>query len=170
MQNCINRDGRDPSADDIDGIVSLDIDGGQTHQHEQWQHAVEEEFVTTAPGQNHEDGGDANVTAGEGCCGTFARIVGTLHQAVEETVAVARHVQCLIVGGEIIVDVGEDALRDALRTYCQIVILRPCDRQEDEDDVIDKERRENNELRAVELLIAAEKVEQRHQGNHREIG
>ena len=170
MQNGKDGDTGCPSSQYVDGVVCLYIDGGQTHQHEQRQHTEKEVLVTAAPGQDHEDGGDADMTAGEGCRGALTRFMGILHQTVEEAVAVAGHGHCLVVGGEVIVDVGENALCDALWSYCQIIILGSRDGQEDEDDVVDEECREDDELRAVELLIAEEEVEQRHEGNHREIG
>ena len=50
MQNGENHDAGDPSADDIDGIVGLDIDGGKAHQHEQRDEGPEEPSVLGAPG------------------------------------------------------------------------------------------------------------------------
>ena len=41
MQNGKYNDSRHPAAENIDDIMSLDIDGGKAHQDEQRQHAVE---------------------------------------------------------------------------------------------------------------------------------
>ncbi len=110
MQNDKECDARHPTSNHVDGVVGLDIDGGKTHEREQWQHAKEQQFVTTAPGQNHHNRRHADMTAGEGCCGLLARFVGTLHALIEQTVAVAGHRQCLIVGGEVVANIGEDAV------------------------------------------------------------
>ena len=66
-------------------------------------------------------------------------------------------------------DVGEYTLGDVVQTCCQIIILWSCDGQEDKNHIIDEERREDDKYRTVEFLIAEKEVEQRHEGNQREI-
>ena len=66
MQNGKDSDARHPAAQYVDGIVGLNIDGGEAHQYEQWQHDIEQRPVMRAPSQNHKDGGHADMAAGEG--------------------------------------------------------------------------------------------------------
>ena len=169
MQNDKDSDTRHPTSYHVDGVVSLDIDGGKTHEHEQWQHAIEQQFVTTAPGQNHHNRRHADMTTGEGRCGLLARFVGTLHTLIEQTIAVAGHRQCLVVGGEVVANIGEDAVGNIIDACSQIIILWSCNGQEDKDDVEDEERRQEDKLCAVELLVAAEEIKQCDDGDHREI-
>jgi len=169
MQNGKDDDARHPASQNVDGIVRQDIDSGQTHQYEQREHAIEQNPIAATPGQNHEDGGYADMTAGEGSCGTFACSMGILYHVVEETVAIARHGQWLIVGGEIVVNIGKYALCDVLNACCQIIVLWTRDRQEDKHNVIDEERSQDDEGRTVELLITAEEVKQCYKSDHREI-
>ena len=169
MQNGKDSDARHPASENVDGIVGLNIDGGEAHQYEQWQHDIEQRPVMRAPSQNHKDGGHADMTAGEGCRRSFACCMGILYHVVEESVAIARHGKSLGMGGKVAADIGECAMGNVVETCCQVVILRSGDGQEDEDDVIDEKRRQDDEGRTVELLIAAEEVEQCHKGDHREI-
>ena len=169
MQNGINDHSRHPTSDDIDDVVSLDIDGGQAHQYVKWRDTPEQRTAATAPGKDHQDGGDAYMTAGESCRRALTCGMGTGYTLVEVTIAVARHGQWLVVGGEVIVDVGEYTLGDVVQTCCQIIILWSCDGQEDKNHIIDEERREDDKYRTVEFLIAEKEVEQRHEGNQREI-
>ena len=109
------------------------------------------------------------MTAGEGCRGTLASSMGTGHALVEETVAVAWHSQWLIVSGEEIMNVGEYAICDVIDSCGQIIILWSGNGQEDENQIIDEERREDDKHRAVELIVSEEEIEQRYEGNEREI-
>ena len=102
------------------------------------------------------------MTAGEGCRGTLASSMGTGHALIEETVAVAWHIQWLIVSGEEIMNVGEYAICDVIDSCCQIIILWSGNGQEDENQIVDEERREDDEHRAVELIVSEEEVEQRY--------
>ena len=158
MQNDIDEGARYPAADHVDGVVRLNIHGGKAHQHKQWQHAIEQQFVTTAPGQNHEDCCHPHMTAGEGGSGLFTRFVSTGHTLVEETVAVAWHGQWLVVSGEEIMNVGEYAMSDVIDTCGQVIILWSRHGQEYKYHVIDEERREDYKHRAVELLVSEEEV------------
>ena len=169
MQNGKDDDARHPASQNVDGIVSLDIDGGKTHQYKQRQHAIEQLPIATTPGQNHEDGSHTDMTAGESRCWSFARFVGTGHTLIEETFVVARYGKRLVVCDKVVADIGECAIRYVVESCGQVIILRTGDGQEDKDDVIDEERREDDEHRTVELLITAEEVEQRYKGNHREV-
>ena len=170
MQNDVNGDSRHPSADDIDDVVGLYVDRGETHEHVERHHAPEEPLVTQSPGEEHQDGRHPHMTAGEGCCGSFACCMGILHHMVEESVAPSWHRQCLLVGGEVMAHVREHPCCDILQAHGLIVVLRTSDGQEDKDDVVDEKRCEDDKLRTVELLITEEEREQRHYGNHREIG
>jgi len=169
MQNDKDNDARHPAAQNVDDIMSLDIDGGEAHQNEQRQHAIEQLPVLTAPGQDHEDGGHADMTTGEGCRRLFARFMGTGHTLIEKALGIAWNGERLVVSSKVVADIGERAVGNVVETSSQVIILRSCDGQEDKDDIIDEERRKDDELRTVELLIAAEEIEQRHDGNHREI-
>ena len=128
MQNDIDEGARYPAANHVDDVVCLNIHGGEAHQHKQWQHALEQQFVTGAPGQNHEDRRHPHMTAGEGGSGLFTRFVSTGHTLVEEAIAIAWNGQCLVVGGEIIPHIGECTVGDILDTCCQIIVLWSCDR------------------------------------------
>ena len=164
MQNDKKYGRRDPPCDDIDGIVCLDIDGGKAHQHVEGHHTPEERFASCLPRQEHQDGGDAHMTAGEGGGRTFTGIVGTLHQGVEESVAPSWRGHSFHVGGEVVADVGEHPVGDILYVCCQIVVLRTSDRQEDKDHVVDKKRCKNNKRCQFELGISLEVIEYCHYG------
>ena len=169
VKNRIDDEGGDPSSDDVDGVVGLDIDGGQTHQHIERHHTPEERFAAGAPGEEHQDGGDADMTAGEGGGGTLARFMGTLYHMVEESVAPTRSGYHLLMGGEVTAYVGEHTAGDILKACRKIIVLWSGDRQEDKDDIVDEECREDDELYSFELRIAAEEIEQRDDGNQWEI-
>ena len=72
MQNRVNDDGGNPSANHVNGVVSLNVDRGKAHKHVEGHHAPEERLASRLPGQEHQDGGDTYMTAGEGCRGAFA--------------------------------------------------------------------------------------------------
>ena len=72
-------------------------------------------------------------------------------------------------GGEIVAHIRKHAVGDLVESCCQIIVLRTRDWQEDEDDVVDVEGAEDNELRTQELLIPLEEIEQRDDGDKREI-
>ena len=169
MQNDINNGCGNPTRDDVDGIMGLDIDGGKTHQHIEGHHTPEEGFASCLPRQKHQDGGDAHMTAGEGGSGPFACIMGTLYQGVEESVAPSGGDHSLHVGGEVVADIWVHAAGDILQTCCQIVVLRSRDRQEDKDDVVDEEGREDDEFRTEELLISLKEIKQRDDSYQGEI-
>ena len=166
-ENDVYHNGRYPSADDIDGIVGLNVNRGEAHQYEERQDAVEELLVSGAPGKEEQDGADAHMTAGEGRGGALAGIVGGLHALVEESVGIAGQGQALAVCGKEIVHVGEHAVGNVVEPRCQIVVLRSRYRQCDEDDVVDEERGEYDEGRAVELLITVTEIEEGHQRDER---
>ena len=170
MQNPVNDDCRYPSPDDVDDVVGLDIDGGEAHQDVEWHHTPEEPLAAQSPGEKHQDGRYAYMAAGEGCRRPLACCMGILHDLIEESVVPAWHRQRLLVGGEIVAQIGKDTCRDALDAHCLIVVLGTSDRQEDEDDVVDEERHEDHEHRTVELLVTEEKGEQRHQSYQRIVG
>ena len=149
--------------------MCLDINGGETHQDIEGHHAPEEGLAACAPGEEHQDGGDTHMTAGEGGCGALAGFVHTLHERVEETVAPTRGGGFLHVGGEVVAHIRKHALGDLVEPCCQIVVLWTGDWQEDEDDVIDEEGTEEDELRLQELVIPPEEVEQGNESDEREI-
>ena len=84
MQNHVNDGCRHPSSDDIDGVMSLDIDCRHTQQRIDGQHTPEEVSVAQAPDEEHQDRRYAHMAAGEGCRGALTRIVGILHHVIEE--------------------------------------------------------------------------------------
>ena len=109
------------------------------------------------------------MTAGEGGSGSFASMVHSLHERVEETVAPTGCGGFLHVGGEVIAYIRKDALGDLVESCCQIIVLRTGDWQEDKDDVIDEEGGYEDKLRTQELIISPEEVEQCDDGYKREI-
>ena len=109
------------------------------------------------------------MAAREGCRGTLAGIVGVFNQPVEKSVTPSRTYHAFLRMSEIVADVGEDALCDAVFAHGKIVILGAGDGQEDEDDIVYHERCEGDEGHAGELLRPIEKVEQRHRHNHRKV-
>ena len=149
--------------------MRLDINGGETHQDVERNHAPEEGFAARAPGEEHQDGGDTHMTAWEGGCGALACIVQTLYERVEETVAPARCGGFLHVGGEIVAHIRKHAIRNLVEPRSQIIILRTRDWQDDKYDVIDEEGTKDDELRTQELVIPLEEVEQRDDGDEWEI-
>ena len=150
--------------------MGLDIYGGEAQQHVEWHHAPEEPLVAQSPDEEHQDGRYPHMAAGEGCRGALTCRMGILHHVIEETVAPAWHRQRFLMVGEVMPYIGEYASGDILQSCGLVVVLWSCDGQDDKDDVIDEERREDDEHRTVELLVAEEKGEQCHEGNHREIG
>lgn len=169
MQNEINDDGRDPSGDDVDDVMSPEVDGGDVDEQQEHQCQDEERFVARLPGQYRQDDGDAYMTAGEGGRGALARLVGGFQQLMEESVRITRDRQFVLMGGEVSADVREHTIGNIVESYHRIIILRSCDRQEYEDHVVNKERGENHKGGALELLIAAEEVEEADDGYQREI-
>ena len=149
--------------------MCLDVNRGETHQDVEGHHEPEERLATCAPSQEHQDGGDTYMTAGEGGCGSLACIVHTLHEGVEETVVPTRGSRFLHVGGEVVAYIREHTLGNLIEPCCQIVVLWPRDRQEDEDDVVDEEGGEENKLRTQELIISPKEVEQCDEGYEWEI-
>ena len=136
----VNNDSRDQTGKGIDGVVGLDVDGGEAHEEEEGEHAEEEAARAAVPRQEHEDGGDTDMAAGEGGGGALAGIVGNDDEVVEETVAPAGDGQALLVGGEIVAEVGEDAARYVVETHGLVVELGTGDGEEHKDDVVGKER------------------------------
>ena len=146
------------ACNDVDGIVGTDIDGGHTHQ---CQHDADEPRQPPrlgAEGQHQQHNRDADMTAGEGGRGPLAGGVGVNHTLIEPAVLVARHRHHLVVGEEVVADVGEHASGDIVETGGQIVVLRTCDGQQVEDDVEGKEGAYHDQRRALELLIAVQEV------------
>ena len=102
MQNDKNHDGRAPAGKDIDGIMGEDVDGGKAQEYIHGNHDPEEPSATGFPGQEHQDGGDADMAAGEGCRGALAGSVGVFHHVVEETVAPSGQRDHLLMVGEVV--------------------------------------------------------------------
>ena len=102
MQNDINHDGRDPSGKDIHGIMGKDVDSGKAQEYKHGNHDPEEPSATGFPGQKYQNGGDTDVTAGEGCRGSFTGIMGVFHHVIEETVAPSGQRNHLLMVGEIV--------------------------------------------------------------------
>jgi len=149
------------ACNDVDGIVGTYVDRRETHQ---CQHDADEPRQPPrlgAKSQHQHDDCDADMTAGEGGRGPLAGGVGVNHTLIEEAVLIARHGHHLVVGEEVVTDVGEHASGDIVGTGSQIVVLRSCDGQQVEDDVEGEEGAYDDQRRALELLIAAEKVIER---------
>ena len=51
MQNGINRDGRNPSCDDVDDVMSPQVDGGEVDEQQEYQRHDDERLVAGVPGQ-----------------------------------------------------------------------------------------------------------------------
>ena len=73
-------------------------------------------------------------------------------------------------GGEIIADVGEYPLHDIVETCSVVIVLGTRHWQGYEDDVIDKERSEDDERDALKILIPAEEIIESNDAYHRVIG
>mgnify|MGYP007101831046 CR=1 FL=1 len=170
LEQQVDDDGAYPAADHVDYVVGTDIDSGHAHQDVEWHDQPEQPAALGAPGKEQQDGGDAYMTAGEGCRGAFTGFVGTGYALVEEPVAVTRGRQRLVVGGKIVVKVGEYALSDVVQTCRRIIVLRSCNGQEDEDDVVDEERGEDDEYRTVELCVSPKEIECCHECYQRVVG
>ena len=169
MQNDVNRDGRNPSGDDVDDVVGPQVDGGEVDKQQEHQRQDGERFVTGVPGQERQDDGDADMTAGEGCRGALAFRVGGFQELVEEAVGIAGDGQFVLMGGEIVADVGEHAFRDVVESCRVVIVLGSRHWQEVEDQIVDEERGEDDKRGALELLVAAEKIEECDGGYQREV-
>ena len=169
-QERVEEEGRDPSGQHVDGVVGLDIHRGEAHQYVEGQQHDQQRLIAGAPGKKYQDGRDTDVAAGEGGGGSFAGGMGTGHQLVAHPIVPPGNGQRLVVGHEVVVHVGEHAVGDVVESGCQVVVLRPTDGQQDEDDVVDEERAEDDECGAVELVVSIEEVPERHQGNQWIIG
>ena len=110
------------------------------------------------PGQEHQDGADADVAGREGCRGTLAGGLGVLHEVVEETIGIAWRGQALGMVVEIVAHVGEDALHDGVETDSLIIERRADHGQEDKDDVEEEERCHDDKRCMEELVVAAEEI------------
>lgn len=89
-----------------------------------------------AVGQHHNNRGNADMTAGEGCRGTFAGLMCHTNKTGEEAVAPSRGWQHLGVAAEVGAEGREVALEDFINAYGLEVELRACDRHKDIDYVI----------------------------------
>ena len=100
------------------------------------------------------------MTAREGRSGAFAFLVGCYQKLVEEPIGITGDWQLVLMDGEIIADVREDAFRDVVKSCRMVIILRSCHGQQIEDQIIDEERGEDDERGALELLVAAEEIKE----------
>ena len=169
MQNEINDDGCDPSGDDVDDVMSPEVDGGDVDEQQEHQRQDEERFVARLPGQYRQDDGDAYMTAGEGGRGALTSFVGGLQQLVEESVRITRDGQFVLMEGEVSADVREHTIGDIIESYHRIIVLRSRDGQEHKDHIVNEERGENHKGGTLELLITAEEVEEADDGYQWEI-
>ena len=138
--------------------MGAEIDRGKIHQDEAHHRERDKTLAACTPCQKGEDDGYADMTAGESGSGAFACFVGSLHQLVEESVRTARDGELVLMGGEIIADVGEYPLHDIVETCSVVIVLGTRHWQGYEDDVIDKERSEDDERDALKILIPAEEI------------
>ena len=88
---------------------------------------------------------------------------------MEEAVGIAGDGQFVLMGGEIVADVGEHAFRDIVESCRMVIVLGPRHWQEVEDQIVDEERGEDDKRGALKLLVAAEEIEEGDGGYQREI-
>ena len=81
--------GAEQACDGVDDIVGLDINGGTAEEGPKGKQDDEQTWHM-ATCQDKYNGGDADVTTGEGRRGTLTRGLSTAHQMIEDSVAVAR--------------------------------------------------------------------------------
>ncbi len=91
--------------------------------------------------------------------------MGTLHDMIEEAAVPSWYRHCLLMGGEVIVYVGEYSMGYIIDSYRQIIILWSGYGQEDVNDVIDEKRGEDDECRAMEMFIPEDEIPQRDQSD-----
>ena len=170
LQQEVENEAEDDAGEDVDGVVGADVDGGEAHQQEEREDDVEEATAAGAPGQEQQDERESDMTAGEGGRGAFAGHVGNDDEVVEQSAVVAGHVHHLVVGHEVVAEVGEDTLTDVVESDGEVIELWARDGEDDEDDVEQEERGEDDEGHALELLIALEEVVNDDGGNKWEVG
>ena len=78
IQTVIEEDACHHTGDGIDGVVRLQIEGGEKHEYTEGQQRPEKQSVLCRPGQKQDDGGHTHVTAREGRCRTLAGLMGRL--------------------------------------------------------------------------------------------
>ena len=161
----IDAESGDEAHDGIYQVMRLDVDRGSTQQQVERQEAGEQ-LPAAAPRHNHQDGGHADVRAGESCRGTLAHLLGTLHQVVEEAVLVARTGKQLLVVVEVIADGRENALRHTVGTDSREVELRTGNGDEYIYKVIDEESGDDDERHLLEEVETVEEVPHHHYQNH----
>ncbi len=149
--------------------MGIYIDRGKTKQHVEGHENPEEAAVLGLPRQEYENGGNADMAAGEGSGRPFAGTVGINHHLIEWCRRVARCVHGLAHGLKIVMQVGEYTCCYFVQPYSRKVVLRTSHRQEDKNDIIYKERGEDNEGSLHKLFIAEQKEEKRYNGYEREV-
>ena len=145
--------------------MRLDIHRGGAEQQVE-RHQAPEQTLAAAPRHNHQDGGDADVRRREGGRRTLAHLLRALHQVVEEAVLVAGAGQQFLVVVEVAAYGGEVALQHLVHAYGGEVELGTGHRDEDIDEVVDEERRDNDERHLLNQPEAVDEVPQHHNQHH----
>ena len=109
------------------------------------------------------------MATGEGGCGAFAGIVRIFYELIEDSVGPSGTDHSFVVGVEIVVQVGEDALCDLVFAHRLEVVLRSGDGQEDENHVIDEEGSKYDGRGAFKLFVPAKEVKARYECYHGEV-
>ena len=159
----------EPSAQHVDSVVGIDVNGGETEQHVEWDEADKEATVAAVPCQQHDNGAHADMTAWEGCGGTLAGFVGALYHLVEESVGIPRANHAVAVVIEIVVKIGEDAPCNLIEARRRIIILRTGNGNEHIEGVVDEERTDEHERGASEIVVSKEEVEEYHEYHHGKV-
>ena len=159
-----------PSRKHVNGVVGVDVNRGKAQQDVERQEEIQQRAVFRRPYEEHQNGAYAHMAAWEGCRRAFSCGVGIGHYAVEEAVLIARTRQRILMGGEVVPQVGEVSARNLRQSYGVIVVLRPRDGQCYIYNVVDEERREDDKRRAAELPVTPTEEVDGDNDYHGEVG
>lgn len=123
--------------------------------------------ATSTPRHNHQDSGNTHMRTGESRRGTFANLLRTLYQIVEEPMIVSRSGQQLLIMVEVIPNGREHSLRHIIVPDSRKIELRTCHRNKDINQIIDKERGDQHERQLLEVLKPIDKVPDYYNQYHR---
>jgi len=162
----VDGDAADEAGKGVDGVVGLDVNSGEAQEDVEGQEDVEQAAVARVPREQHKHRAYAHVTARKGGGGPLSCGFGLLNELIEYAVGVAGRWQTVLVMGEIVVQVGEHALRNVFHAHGVVIERWPRDGHEDEHHVVDEERGKHNEGRPLKLGVAEEEVEDDYKGYH----
>ena len=165
----VDKDGREPSAKDVDQVVGLDVDGGSAEKHVEGGQKIAELLVDT-PGHDHQDGGDAYMRAGKSGGRALAYFLRGFYKLVEEAVVEIGTGQQDVVVVEVVADGGKMAGHDLVHADGGEVELRACHGHKDVDEVVDEKRGDQHKGDFLEPLEPEYEVVEHHDGNHGVIG